>query len=195
MNFNLKRVLYSLVVALLLSSTILTSSVFAHSASSCNSGSESSGWKVNCTSTHGHLGTSSTTYQYSPTLTQQYKNYTSTGASRWNNTGIVNISQSSSSGNIIYQHSDPNTSTVAYVTSQTFNNHKSSWFMSYNHSKMNGRTSAANNGTATHEFGHSIGIADLYNSSNKNKIMYGYEDRTVTVPQTADKTGAREAIK
>lgn len=67
--------------------------------------------------------------------------------------------------------------------------------MSYNHSKMNGRSSTANNATATHEFGHSIGLVDLTNSSNSNKLMFGKESRTATTPQTADKNGAKEAVK
>lgn len=32
--------------------------------------------------------------------------------------------------------------------------------------------------TATHELGNAIGIGDLYSVVNKNKLMYGIENRT-----------------
>ncbi|WP_152024031.1 hypothetical protein [Shouchella clausii] len=186
-----------LTILLILCMTIFNNTTAsAHSPSACKSGGEGSGWKVNCSNgPPGHLGQQSTTYAYASGLAQQYKNITSTGATRWNNSGIVRISYSASSNNYIHQYSNTNTNTVAYATAQTFNNHKSRWNIYYNHSKMNGRSAAANNTTATHELGHSIGLGDLTNSSNRNKLMYGTETRTVTTHQAADRTGAREAVK
>lgn len=60
---------------------------------------------------------------------------------------------------------------------------------------MGSRTSAKNSGTATHEFGHAIGLKDLKNTSNKGTLMYGKSSRTVTKPQFSDVTGAKEAVK
>ncbi len=46
--------------------------------------------------------------------------------------------------------------------------------------------------TVAHELGHVLGLLDLYNTSNKNKIMYGLEKtRTVESPQAKDLMGAR----
>lgn len=171
-------------------------SYMAHSPSACNSGSESIGWRLHCTnSSNGHIGIASLTYKYSPNLSSSYKDYTSTGATRWNLTGIVNISESSNSQNVIFQYNDPNVSTRAYVRSYTFGNHKSRWDINYNHAKMKDSAPSTNNGTATHEFGHTIGLVDLTSSSNTNKLMYGTTARTVNFPQFADMEGAREGIK
>lgn len=46
--------------------------------------------------------------------------------------------------------------------------------------------------TVTHEFGHVIGLNDLYSNMNRNKIMFGtYEERTVSTPQSLDIWGAK----
>jgi hypothetical protein len=37
--------------------------------------------------------------------------------------------------------------------------------------------------------GHIFGMVDLYNDKNKNKLMYGNSNRTVSVPQAADLQG------
>lgn len=40
--------------------------------------------------------------------------------------------------------------------------------------------------TLAHEFGHAIGLYDLYEAKNKDKIMYGYRvGRTATRPGQA----------
>jgi len=170
--------------------------VSAHSASSCDSGSESRGWKVHCSnSSNGHIGIYSFDFKYSPNLSSSYKNITNQGKSRWNTVGAVNINYSSNSNNIVSQYSDPNTSTIAHVQSNTFNNHKTRWQLSYNDSKMDSRTDSKNIATSAHEFGHTIGLADLIQSSNEGKLMYGYSSRTVGYPQLSDITGAEEGVK
>lgn len=171
-------------------------SVYAHSSSSCNPGSESKGWLVYCNNySNGHIGTPSYTYKYSPDLKSEYKSYTSTGVSRWNMTGIVNISYSSYSNNVIFHHDDPNSSVVARVSSSALNNHKTRWNLSYNDAKMPNYGTSEKNGIATHEIGHTIGLKNLENSTNKNKLMYGTQARTVNYPQFADIEGAKEGVK
>lgn len=162
--------------------------------STCKRGSESVGWMVNCQS---HVGKTSDTYRYASDLSTTYKSYSSTGASRWNATGIINIRNVATSSNLVTSHGGPDSGTVAVTRSWTNSatGHKTRWEISYNRYVMGKRTSAQNNGTATHEFGHTIGLADLYNASNKNKMMYGRSDRTVYSPTSYDKTGAREAVK
>ncbi|MEN2465846.1 hypothetical protein [Ornithinibacillus sp. JPR2-1] len=110
-------------------------------------------------------------------------------------TGVVNITYSSNSNNLIFHHNDPNTSVIARVSSNVFNNHKSRWNLSYNDSKMPNYGLTERNGIATHEIGHTIGLADLENSSNTNKLMFGTQARTVNFPQLADIEGAREGVK
>ncbi len=40
-----------------------------------------------------------------------------------------------------------------------------------------------------HEIGHVLGLADLYNSSNSDKLMYGYNTGSATGPTEADLNG------
>ena len=42
-----------------------------------------------------------------------------------------------------------------------------------------------------HEFGHAIGLKDLSNAQNINKLMYGYSNGTATAPALADIWGAK----
>ena len=63
-----------------------------------------------------------------------------------------------------------------------------------NKAKMDKRTSAENQTTLAHEFGHVIGLNDLKQTQNKKYLMYGYSDRTVSSPTTTDKKGAKKAL-
>lgn len=48
---------------------------------------------------------------------------------------------------------------------------------------------------ATHEFGHGIGLADLYNDSASEQTMYGYADYGETKKETiedGDRAGLKE---
>lgn len=130
-------------------------------------------------------------------VTQAYKDYTFEGAKRWNDTNIVSIYEwFGTSNNKVMEYWDPDTSTNAYVASVAdLDGHKTSWTMAYNRSNMDGRTIWANQNTAAHEMGHTIGVADLYLDGNNDKLMYGYSNRTVTHPTTKDKDGATEATK
>ncbi|MBX0314862.1 M43 family zinc metalloprotease [Planococcus glaciei] len=192
---KLKKLLSTGIILFLLLSFFIwpNQEVDAHTTT-CKRGSESLGWLVNCSS---HAGKTSYTYRFATDLSATYKSYTSTGASRWNATSIVSIKNVSTSSNLVTSHGGPDTGTVAVTSSwkNATTGHKTRWEISYNRYLMGSRTSTKNNGTATHELGHTIGLGDLYNSSNKNKMMYGYSDRTVYAPTTTDKTGAREAVK
>lgn len=161
----------------------------------CAPGGELLGYRVNCTSP-GHAGTRNITYRFSG-VPARYRSFTATGAARWNNTGVVSISQAVSSPNVVETYTDNNTSTVASVASvyNAVTRHKTRWTMRYNETNMVFRSDAQNNGTAAHEFGHTIGLADLYNSANINRLMYGYSSRTTGVPTNTDITGAREAVR
>lgn len=197
MTRNYTKYIQALIITLILSLVASSSNVSAHSASSCQSAGEIIGWRVHCSnSSNGHLGSNMGYYKFSSSITTKYKNYVSSGISRWHSTGIVSFGQSATSNNVISQHSNSNSSTVAFVqTDATIGNHKSRWKMSFNTAIMNGRTDEKNRGTATHELGHVIGLQDLKLIGNINKIMYGSSARTVTTPGTADKAGAKEGVK
>ncbi|WP_394913735.1 hypothetical protein, partial [uncultured Robinsoniella sp.] len=69
-------------------------------------------------------------------------------------------------------------------------------YIIYYKAYMNKKSAKQNRGTATHEFGHTMGLMDLYNTSNRSKnIMYGVSDRTVYVPSANDIKGAKYATR
>lgn len=171
---------------------------FAHPVTSpCLSGSELYGWSVDC---NNHQPSNSFTYNHLTSLESSYAGYASTGASRWNNTGVVSISRSLTVNlNLGYvtTYSDPNTSTLAtfYGYSSNSAGHLTNWNLGFNKSNMDARTPSQNQVTATHELGHAIGLNDLASTANNSKLMYGYASRTASYPTTTDITGAIEATK
>ena len=138
----------------------------------CFSGGEAWGYVVNCEAPYGHAGTSYIPFQDN-LIPATYKSYVDTAVVRWNSTGIVNITRVISSVNKITTYVDPNDDSNASVSSSVdpFTGHKLSWAMKFNTSHMGPRTAALNQATATHEFGHSIGLGHVLSASNKNKIM------------------------
>lgn len=186
-----------LVLLLSLTTSLFSLNIASAHTTTCNSGSESVGWIVNCTTPAGHAGTSSYTYKFDAGLETKYKTYTGNGVARWNNTSIVNITFSSISANLVTSHSGPDSDTVAVTRSwkNSVTGHKTKWELSYNRYIMGNYGDTQNNGTATHEIGHTIGLVDLYNTSNQNKLMYGIANRTVYSPTSYDQTGAKEAVK
>lgn len=160
----------------------------------CKSGSENLGWKVNCNS---HSGTNVIYYSFAPGLDNKYKNYTYTAVGRWNNTSIVSFRFSGVSRNVVTSYGGPDSGTAAITRSWSNSNtgHKTRWEISYNRYVFGKSSNSKNNATATHEFGHAIGLADLKVSKNKNKLMFYSTAGTATSPTSADKTGAREAVK
>lgn len=116
---------------------------------------------------------------------------------KWNSTSIVLIGESANySSNFIHTYTDKNTSTNAafYNYSSDSAGHLTKWSIKMNKAKMDKRTSAENQTTLAHEFGHVIGLNDLKQTQNKKYLMYGYSDRTVSSPTTTDKTGAKKAL-
>lgn len=98
---------------------------------------------MNCNT--GHAGTKTITYRFDNVPTK-YQGFTTTGASRWNNTGVVTISSSLSLlvKNLVQTYEDNDVSTVAYV-SKTYNTttkHIINWTMRYNKKAMEPRSPA-----------------------------------------------------
>ncbi|MFE0555126.1 hypothetical protein ACFW1P_04210 [Paenibacillus sp. NPDC058910] len=190
-----KMILKSVLVVGLLSAFVPLSYTEAHvSPNTCHPNGESSGFSVDC---NNHQGSSSFTYNLQG-VDSEYAGYVYNGASRWTNTGVVKISKTetqSNNGRII-KYADPNTSTVAYFANyySDSNGHLYAWTIGMNTSVMKGRDPAKNSEALAHELGHAIGLNDLYSDNNKGKLMYGYSDRTSSLPTSRDIAGAKEAI-
>lgn len=174
---------------------------FAHSSSqegilakSCHSkyggyyiGGESVGWSID---ESYHTNGTTLTYSFLTSdsyLNSTYKSYVTTGASRWSGTITITNKTDGSGVGEISTFNDPDTNTTAKFCEYSSNSsgHLTSWKIKMNRAKTVTAT------TLAHEFGHAIGLNDLYESRNKNKLMYGISDRTVTSPTSSDKWGAK----
>ncbi|MBQ2900326.1 MAG: snapalysin family zinc-dependent metalloprotease [Agathobacter sp.] len=141
-------------------------------------GGEEVGWSIDETL---HTNGTSITYSFAitdPYLETAYKVYAIEGASKWN--GIVNITNKldGTGKGIIKTYNEENSGTVdrfrgAYTDA---NGHLTSWIIEMN------RSYNVTSTTLAHEFGHVIGLNDLYASKNTNKLMYGYSSRSVSSP-------------
>lgn len=150
-------------------------------------GGEEVGWSID-----EGLHTNGTTITYSfvssdPYLTSQYRSYVTNGARKWSGTvTITNKTDGSGTGKIGTFYS-PNTGIVAVTRPLRVNNsgHLTAWEISMN------RAYSQSDKVLAHEFGHVIGLNDLYASRNSGKIMYAYTSGTATSPTTTDKWGAK----
>lgn len=150
-------------------------------------GGEDVGWSIDETF---HTNGATMTYSFSssdPYLTNTYKSYVNTGASRWSGTVTITNKTDGTGTGLICTYNDPDTYTVAKFCDYSANSsgHLTSWKIKIN------RAHTVNATTFAHEFGHAIGLNDLYASKNSNKLMYGYESRTATYPSSLDKWGAK----
>lgn len=118
-----------------------------------------------------------------------YKKYITEGAEKWKN--LVSIKEGSGSGSgTISTYSDSSSEIAAQAChlKSDSSGHFTSWEIQINRAHTITSTSLA------HEFGHIIGLNDLYEYKNSNKLMYGRESRTVTGPTSLDIWGAKVII-
>ena len=154
-------------------------------------GGEDIGWSID---EDLHAGSTTIAYRIiteaGTTLPTGFAYQVSVGARRWSPTVnfTTNADNASVVGNIyICDVQFPNA--VALFTNQhtDSNGHLTAWDIQIDTLYVNEMTPA----TIAHEFGHVIGLNDLYDTSNVNKLMYGFESRTVIAPTTADLWGAK----
>ena len=160
-------------VAFLLIFSILLAfpqTAFAHSVyGSTYTRSELSGWMVN---ESPHINSQTIYYGFADaSITEAMKNATQLGASYWSpNVNFVRADTTYASKTyrvefkaVNLTDNSANASTVAENTDSS--GHASKWRITINTAKEYSAKIAA------HEFGHVLGLADLYKAGNKNKLM------------------------
>lgn len=149
-------------------------------------GGEEVGWSID---EGNHPYTNIVTYRFAPIdyyLTDADKQKVRTGASKWSGTATISEVDGNGMGTVT-TYNDANDSATAMCTNfnTDSNGHWGYFYLKINKAKTQTAT------TYAHEFGHALGLNDLYNSSNKNKLMYGQSDRTVSSPTSLDIWGAK----
>lgn len=150
-------------------------------------GGDSVGWSIN---ENHHTNGTTLTYSFSTTdsyLTSTLKSYVTSGASKWSGTvSIVNKSDGSGTGEISTFYNAGTSVGAKFCDFLTDSSgHLTSWYIQMN------RYYTQSAVTIAHEFGHAIGLNDLYGNISSNKLMYGFSGRTATSPTSADKWGAK----
>ncbi len=183
-----------LTIALLVLSiiTLLSLQVYAHNSSQVDIldhetdnghtiiGSESIGWIIDESM---HLGSSVLTYRFSNTVTQTQKNSFYAAISIWSNAYPYLSFTESSSGLLYITTNNANNGKIATTSGATNSNgHFTSATITIN----NYYSSYINPVSLAHEIGHVIGLNDLYDDGNDNKIMYGYYGTSATAPATEE---------
>ena len=149
-------------------------------------GGEEVGWWLD---EDNHPFTNIITYRFAPIdyyMTASDKQKVREGASRWS--GTVSIYEVDTDGmGTVLTYTDANSSVVAQCANYKTDSNGHWGYFELRINKAKTQTEA----TYAHEFGHAIGLKDLYTSSNRNKLMYGVESRTVSNPTSIDKWGAK----
>lgn len=120
-------------------------------------------------------------------LTDAHRSYTIAGASLWGGTiTITNVTDGSDTG-LICTFNSPNTGIIAKTNRSVVDSsgHLINWEIQLNRSYTQSARVLA------HEFGHVIGLNDLYESRNSGKLMYGYATGSATGPTSSDRWGAK----
>ena len=159
-------------------------------------GDEANGWIIN---EEGHTNGTVLKYRFATNVLNSVKSLVIGGAAKWTATNqTVTISQDSSAGGVV-EMMDLDSSIVAQTvkTAVDSDGHVTQWVMTLNTDYL---ITDPDDPTPSylitaqdvaHEFGHVIGLRDLKNPANINKIMYFSNSCTATVPNTWDIRGAR----
>jgi hypothetical protein len=159
------------------------SSVSAHTnmQSEIISWGEDIGWNID---EYNHTNGSTVTYDFRNGVLNIYQEATNSGASAWE---VVDVVQTSSSPTgEIYAFPDEHTDVLASLQQYTAdaNGHFTEWLIWINSALY------VDSGIMAHEFGHAIGLLDLYEIQNEGMLMYNLYPCSASAPTTMDNRGA-----
>jgi hypothetical protein len=156
-------------------------------------GGDAVGWRI---MEERHTNGTEQTYSFDtsdPYLTNTLKQYVRAGADMWSD--VIDIEEKtdgSGMGLIYIEHYETSPANAKFVAdigtcTDGRTGHLTRWTIKIYEDSI----SVVNATTFAHEFGHMIGLTDLYENASANKLMYGYSNRTVSAPTNLDKWGAR----
>ena len=195
-NRNIIRTIISLILI-----TIFTITASAHSTSQEGIlgksyhqekhayfiGGDEAGWMIDET-THTNGTHITYSFDYNDPYVDGIISATNNGANLWTQTGVVTIShvQTGGTGTIrTYTDSDDDAAAIFTNCSANSIGHLTYWEIQVN------RSNPFNSVTLAHEFGHAIGLLDLYGTISVNKLMYHRQQASTTGPTENDKWGAK----
>ncbi len=167
---------------------ILTKSYIGYGYDGYYIGGDDVGWSI---AENRHTNGTDITFSFSetdPNLTYALKMNVAHGAYMWLDTVVISGKNDGSGTGYIetyYNANDPAVAKVCNYSTDRTTGHFTSWQLLMN------RAYTQTNAVLAHEFGHVIGLNDLYSSKSTNKIMYGFTSGTATSPSALDKWGAR----
>ena len=151
-------------------------------------GGESVGWSID---ENNHAGGTYINYTWQTgdaCLTAARKSLVQQGAAKWAPCGTIENEiggNTYTGGKIGTFDPGPNSGTVAQFYDFASDSQGNLYYWKID---MNWRMNVTST-TMAHEFGHVFGLNDLYNSSNSNKLMFGYSSRTASGPTATDVKG------
>ncbi|MCI8484221.1 MAG: hypothetical protein HFH41_07760 [Lachnospiraceae bacterium] len=154
-------------------------------------GSEKAGYMV-CTK---QLRKKTDTFDDSA-LNKTYRSYMNYGVKVWKDSGVVTLKRKSSSINkVVMTKSDSRSLAWTYTWGDSRNGKIQQFEIWFNTRQMSKRGKSGNQAIAAHEIGHAIGLLDLYEKRNRDKLMYGIENKEVVKPTKADIKGGKYATR
>lgn len=152
-------------------------------------GGENVGWYFH---DQRHTNGNTVQFYFDTTVSSSYKTKTREAIAMWSE--VVNFSEVTTNYSnlncLVHQYYDPDRVEITTVESSQVDSsgHYTKWIL-----KINTYYSPTNAEIA-HEFGHIIGLLDLVNSKNKNKLMYYERDRTAKAPASIEIAGGRVCV-
>ncbi len=146
-------------------------------------GGEMVGWSID---ESFHLGNTSCGFRYSSQFPPALIPIVEAGAQKW--LPYVTFGYSDSGMGVFTFYNNPRDPAMAAFTqyaADSMTGHLTTWTIKINISYT------LTEETIAHELGHVIGLNDLYDLGNTNKLMYGVDNRTVTGPSESDLWGVK----